>query len=68
MTPPCPPQPATQTGDEPSPFITEFFMVQCINFVCMAYRAEDGTWREAFNHLELPGFLRVMDCQPDQRR
>ena len=53
-------QPVTKQGqpelpvtgwDERSPFIREFFMVQSDGFWGMAYRDEQGLWREAFNHM-----------------
>lgn len=47
-------------GDWTSPFILEFFMVQGRGFRCMAYRNHDGKWREAFDHEELPGAIRVL--------
>jgi hypothetical protein len=47
-----------QNGD--SPFIFEFFLVQGLNFCCMAYKDDNGKWRMAFNHAELPGDVRVV--------
>ena len=53
-----------QTGqelDSRSPFVQEFFMVQMPGFRCMAYRGQDGKWRGAFDHKELPGLIRVIE-------
>jgi len=47
--------------DWASPFIHEFFMVQGSGFRCMAYRNQDGKWRGAFDHEELPGAIRVLE-------
>ena len=58
---PCGPESAAEKRGEPSPFIFEFFMVQCVNFKCMAYRDQDGKWRGALDNLELPGFVRVLE-------
>lgn len=46
--------------DAASPFLVEFFMVQGLGFVCMAYRNSDGKWRTAFDNRELPGAIRVL--------
>jgi hypothetical protein len=48
-------------GDWASPFVHEFFMVQGSGFRCMAYRNQDGKWRGAFDHAELPGAIRVLE-------
>lgn len=53
-------KPATEMGDEVSPFLVEFFMVQGPGFQCMAYRGGDGKWRAAFNHQLLPDSIRVL--------
>lgn len=47
--------------NEPSPFLVEFFMVQGIGFKCMAYRNSEGKWRTAFDDIELPGTIRVVE-------
>jgi len=47
--------------DANSPFLIEFFMVQGMGFRCMAYRNQDGKWRGAFDNVELPGTIRVME-------
>lgn len=44
-----------------SPFVVEFFTVQVFGFKCMAYRDRDGKWRRAFDNIELPGFVRVLE-------
>jgi hypothetical protein len=46
---------------ETSPFIIEFFLVQCAGRQCMAYCDDEGKWRGAFNHRELPGAVRVLE-------
>ncbi|HXB59877.1 MAG TPA: hypothetical protein VNU95_09940 [Candidatus Acidoferrales bacterium] len=43
-----------------SPFLREFFMVQCPGFRGMAYRNGDGKWRGAFDHRELPDNVSVL--------
>jgi hypothetical protein len=60
--------PVKQRGFKPaqpengnSPFVLEFFLVQGAGFRCMAYRNDDGKWRGAFNHEELPGAVRVLE-------
>lgn len=47
--------------DSASPFLVEFFTVQALGSQCMAYRSQDGKWRRAFDHLELPGYIRVLE-------
>ncbi len=47
--------------DADSPFLVEFFMVQGMGFRCMAYRNEDGKWRGAFDNVELPGAVRILE-------
>jgi uncharacterized Zn finger protein (UPF0148 family) len=44
-----------------SPFELEFFMVQGSGFICMAYCNHDGKWRGAFDNMELPGAIRVLE-------
>ena len=44
-----------------SPFVLEFFMVQGSGFICMAYCNHDGKWRGAFDNVELPGAIRVLE-------
>ena len=44
-----------------SPFELEFFMVQGSGFICMAYCNHDGKWRGAFDNIELPGAIRVLE-------
>jgi hypothetical protein len=52
---------APATGQKrPSPFIIRFVMVQGVNFTCMAYRDENGRWRNAQNNDELPQPVRVL--------
>lgn len=58
---PCGTESAAEDRGEPSPFIYEFFMVQCVNFKCMAYRDQDGKWRGALDNEELDGFVRVLE-------
>jgi hypothetical protein len=53
--------PAVEAQPEISPFILEFFMVQGANFRCMAYRDEDGKWRDALNNEELYGDIRILE-------
>ncbi len=47
-----------QTGD--SPFLVEFVMVQCVNFVCMAYQDKNEVWRNAYNNDVLPEPVQVL--------
>lgn len=51
---------AVESASDDSPFDSEFFFVQGVNFKCMAYRDDLGKWRGAFNHLELPGMIHVL--------
>jgi len=51
---------AAKAREEESPFIIEFYMVQCIGFQCMAYRDEDGKWRTALDNSELPGDVIIL--------
>lgn len=53
------PKPAEEK-ESASPFIREFFIVECAGFRGMAYRNSDGKWRGAFDHRELPEDLRVL--------
>jgi hypothetical protein len=46
--------------DGESPFIVEFVMVQCIDFVCMAYQDKNEVWRNAYNNDALPEPVRVL--------
>ena len=55
------PKPVIREPGEPSPFLVEFFMVQGVGFKCMAYRNGDGKWRTAFDDIELPGTIRVLE-------
>jgi hypothetical protein len=43
-----------------TPFIREFFLVQGPTFRCMAYQDQNGKWRGAFNHHELPGQVSIL--------
>lgn len=52
--------PMTRGLNGDSPFVFEFFLVQGMNFCCMAYRDDHGKWRMAFSHTELPGNVRVV--------
>jgi hypothetical protein len=45
---------------EKSPFITEFFMVEGRGFRGMAYSDSKGSWRSAYNHVLLPGKIRIL--------
>jgi hypothetical protein len=53
------PKPAREK-EAASPFVREFFMVQCAGFRGMAYRNGDGKWCRAFDHRELPDDVRVL--------
>jgi hypothetical protein len=52
--------PVTRGLNGDSPFVFEFFLVQGLNFCCMAYRDDNGKWRMAFSNTELPGKIRVV--------
>ncbi len=45
----------------PPPFIIDFRLVQGIGFKCMAYRDQDGIWREAAGNDELPEPLQILE-------
>lgn len=54
----------TATADQSTtegPFVIEFFMVEGAGFRCMAYCDQDGKWRNAFNHRELPGDIQFAE-------
>ena len=40
--------------------IFDFVLVQAAGFRCIAYCDQNGTWREAFNHREIPGQVQVL--------
>jgi len=43
------------------PFIRQFYMVQGINFRCLAYCDQQGIWHDAINQEELFGDLRILE-------
>ena len=43
-----------------SPFIVEYIMVFCRDLLHMAYKDQSGKLRDAYNHIELPGPVRVL--------
>lgn len=60
----------TATQEEPAevfekpvewPFVTEFYMVEGNDFLCMAYCDDDGVWRNAMTHNGLSGDIRVLE-------
>ena len=51
----------TETVQEASPFVTEFFMVQGLGYRGMAYCDRDGMWRNAFNHFPLMGRIDLLE-------
>jgi hypothetical protein len=53
------PKPA-RDDEGTSPFIREFYIIECAGFRGMAYRNCDGKWRAAFNHRELPDDVRIL--------
>ena len=53
-------EPAAKEQNTSSPFLIEFFMVQCAGLMCMAYRNREGKWRGAFDNRELPGIVQVL--------
>lgn len=55
------PKSTPRDPNESSPFLVEFFMVQGVGFKCMAYRNSEGKWRTAFDDIELPGTIRVLE-------
>jgi len=60
MTMPMEPETEVQKPAE-RPFLIEFFMVEGADFRCMAYRDQAGCWRNAFNHVELPGKIHIWE-------
>jgi hypothetical protein len=50
----CKLEPANEPVEK-SPFVVEYFMVRGLDFLGMAYRDEEGKWRNAFNHNEVSG-------------
>jgi len=43
------------------PFIIQFFVVQGINFRCLACCGQQGTWHDAINQEELCGDIRIFE-------
>jgi hypothetical protein len=43
-----------------SPFIHEFFVVKVSGWRGMAYCGEDGKWRDAYQHEQLVGEVRII--------
>lgn len=41
-------------------FNFDFVLVQGVGFRCIAYRDQEGMWREAFNHREILGQIQVL--------
>ena len=41
--------------------VIQIFMVQGINFRCLAYCDQQGTWRDAINQEELFGDIRILE-------
>ena len=57
-----PTQPETELQQPAEgPFLIEFFMVEGDDFRCMAYCDQAGKWRNAFNHVELPGVVHILE-------
>lgn len=52
------PETRNQTGEEAFNF--DFVLVQGVGFRCIAYRDQEGMWREAFNHREILGQVQVL--------
>lgn len=46
---------------EISPFVVEFYMVEAESFRGMAYRDEDGKWRNALNNEFLSGPVNLVE-------
>jgi hypothetical protein len=61
LTPPFESATPVNRPVEPTPFLTEFFMVQGPGFRCMAYCDHDGKWRNAFNNEELYGEISILE-------
>jgi hypothetical protein len=61
VPPPFESAPPVNPPVEPTPFLTEFFMVQGPGFRCMAYYDRDGKWRNAFNNEELYGKISILE-------
>jgi hypothetical protein len=53
------PKPAEEKASA-SPFVREFFIVQCAGFWGMAYCNGDGKWHSAFDHRELPDDVQIL--------
>jgi len=65
------PETSTTTSDQvfaakrpsnPKPFVFQFCLVQGINFRCVAYCDQQGTWRDASNQEELFGDIQILKC------
>ena len=60
MTPTSAPVIAAQTLTNPKPVPFQFFLVQGVNFRCIAYCDPQGMWRDALNQEELFGEIRIL--------
>jgi hypothetical protein len=43
-----------------SPFIREFYIIECAGLRGMAYHNGHGKWRAAFDHRELPDDVHIL--------
>jgi hypothetical protein len=53
------PEPANEK-ETASPFVHEYFIVQCLGYLGMAYRNSEGKWLDAFTHRQLAGEVRIL--------
>jgi len=61
MTRTCEPPTSAGESADGSPFLVEFYLVQGTGFRCMAYRDQQGTWRNAFSNDELFGDIQILE-------
>jgi hypothetical protein len=61
MTTPGTPMFAVKKSANTKPFSFGFFMVQGINFRCVAYRDQQGRWRDAQKQDELFGDIQILE-------
>jgi hypothetical protein len=50
----------TEKNEGASPFIREFYIIECAGFRGMAYHNGQGKWRAAFDHRELPDDVQIL--------
>ena len=52
---------AAKRPSHTQPFVFQFCLVQGINFRCVAYCDQQGTWRDASSQAELFGNIQILN-------